>query len=120
MSAPIETVPLERTSGASLRTAVLRRRFLRKHPDSRVHETVRGMFTRVANAVAGVEARYGASRCEIEAVAAAFLRLMVKGRFLPNSPTLMNAGHDRGMCSACFVLPIEDSIEGIDSAALCN
>jgi ribonucleoside-diphosphate reductase alpha chain len=71
------------------------------------------MFTRVANAVAGEEAKYGATQAEIDEEATEFYRLISTGAFLPNSPTLMNAGREEGMCNACFVLPVDDSIDGI-------
>ena len=74
------------------------------------------MLVRVADAVAGVEARYGASPADVRAVAQEFLGMIRRMRFLPNSPTLMNAGREGGMCCACFVMPVEDSIEGIFEA----
>ncbi|MBU0719302.1 MAG: adenosylcobalamin-dependent ribonucleoside-diphosphate reductase [Planctomycetes bacterium] len=100
----------------SLRDELLRRRYLLKDVQGRVVETPPQMFTRVAGAVAGVEAEYDATPDQIRDLAAQFFRLMSQGRFLPNSPTLMNAGREDGVCAACFVLPVEDSIEDIFDA----
>lgn len=91
----------------------LRSRYLRKDADGRIVETPRELFVRVARAVAAAESNYGATTSDVETVAENFYSAMVAGVFLPNSPTLMNAGRSLGMLSACFVLPIEDSIEGI-------
>lgn len=102
-----------RTSQRSLRSELLRQRYLIKDTDGRAVETPRQMLKRVAVAVAEPEARYGATASEVRAISDRFLRLMIKGLFLPNSPTLMNAGRPGGMLSACFVLGIEDSIESI-------
>jgi len=96
-----------------LRAEILRRRYLRKEQNGRITETPEQMFLRVATTIAEVEDRCGASDSQIRAVADEFYELMVSAVFLPNSPTLMNAGRENGMLSACFVLPIEDSIEGI-------
>jgi len=71
------------------------------------------MYERVSKAIALPESGYGAGANDIEAVAQKFFHLMSRGFFLPNSPTLMNAGRPQGMLSACFVLGIDDSIEGI-------
>jgi len=71
------------------------------------------MLARVAEATATPEASYGATASEVRAIALRFLRLMSRSVFLPNSPTLMNAGREHGMCAACFVLPVKDCIEGI-------
>jgi ribonucleoside-diphosphate reductase alpha chain len=71
------------------------------------------MFQRVAEGVAGGERALGAAVEEVRAVGRVFYDLMAEGQFLPNSPTLMNAGRSLGLLSACFVLPVEDSIEGI-------
>ncbi len=96
---------------------LLARRYLCKDENGCVIETPRRMFWRVADAVAAAEAGYGASEQEIARLRRQFNRLMISGCFLPNSPTLMNAGRDNGMClSACFVLPVPDSIEGIFDA----
>ena len=98
-------------SANALRT--LRARYLMKDPAGRILEQPGEMFARVAHAVAAAETRHGASDSEADEVARDFYRVMAHGQFLPNSPTLMNAGRPLGMLSACFVLPIDDSIESI-------
>ena len=100
----------------SLRRQLLRERYLLKDAQGRIVETPRQMFIRVAKAIAAAQADYGATRAEVRALAKEFYRLMSQGIFLPNSPTLMNAGRENGMCNACFVLPVEDSIDGIFAA----
>lgn len=92
---------------------LLQRRYLLKDPSGRILENSRQMFERVSKAIAASEGGYGTKANEIEAVAQKFFNLMSRGLFLPNSPTLMNAGRPQGMLSACFVLGIKDSIEGI-------
>jgi len=92
---------------------VLRHRYLRKDHSGAVVETPEEMFRRVARAVAAVEANYKGDVAEWEEN---FFSLMSTLRFLPNSPTLMNAGIPRGQLAACFVLPIEDSLESIFQA----
>ncbi len=80
-------------------------------------ETPEGMCWRVAWAIAQAERRWGKSEAEVRAVAQSFYDLMVDHYFLPNSPTLMNAGKENGLqFSACYVLPVEDSLEGIFEA----
>jgi len=96
---------------------VLRHRYLAKRPDGTIAETPAEMFRRVARAVARAERDHGVD--DLDAVEAEFHRLMVEGAFLPNSPTLMNAGREMGMLSACFVLPIDDSVEGIFESVKC-
>jgi len=94
---------------------VLERRYLKKDANSgKVCETPREMFWRVATCVAHADLTLpGGSADKALAVAREFYTLMAKCLFMPNSPTLMNAGREMGMLSACFVLPVEDSIEGI-------
>jgi ribonucleoside-diphosphate reductase alpha chain len=94
---------------------VLERRYLTKNKDGEVIETPEEMFRRVAHAVASAETGYdtGVDVAELED---AFFRMMTNLEFIPNSPTLMNAGKDLGQLSACFVLPVEDSMEGIFDA----
>ncbi len=105
-----------REDNPDMRTQILRRRYLRKDARGKIVETPEQMFHRVANAIAAVESRHGATDDDIRAIADKFYNLMISGAFLPNSPTLMNAGRDNEMLSACFVLPVEDSIDAIFDA----
>jgi ribonucleoside-diphosphate reductase alpha chain len=95
---------------------VLQRRYQRKDTDGVVYETVKELFWRVASAIAKEEAKYEKSTTKPAKLARDFYDLMTSYRFLPNSPTLMNAGTDLGQLAACFVLPVEDDIEGIFDA----
>ena len=92
---------------------VLRHRYLAKDAAGAVVETPAELFQRVARAVASAERNYGADDETVNRLSRRFYRAMAEGVFLPNSPTLMNAGRELGMLSACFVLPVEDSVEGI-------
>jgi ribonucleoside-diphosphate reductase alpha chain len=105
-----------REDNSEMRTQILRRRYLRKDARGRIVETPEQMFRRVADAVAASESKYGATDNERKAIADEYYELMVSGAFLPNSPTLMNAGRENEMLSACFVLPVEDSIDAIFNA----
>ncbi|MEI6171856.1 MAG: S1 RNA-binding domain-containing protein, partial [bacterium] len=91
---------------------VLQRRYLLRDENGRVVETPAQLFRRVAKAVAEVDGRYGESAGAEEE----FYRMLSRLAFLPNSPTLMNAGTDLGQLAACFVLPVPDSVEGIFDA----
>ncbi len=95
---------------------VLQKRYLRKSLDGKLTETPRDLFWRVASAIAAEEGKYEGSSREPESLARDFYDLMTSWKFLPNSPTLMNAGTDLGQLSACFVLPVGDSIEEIFDA----
>ena len=95
---------------------VLERRYLKKDDRGKIVETPEELFWRVALAIAQVEKIYGASDREIERLAQEFYALMSRLDFLPNSPTLMNAGRPLGQLSACFVIPIEDTMESIFDA----
>ena len=95
---------------------VMKERYLARDAQGQ-QETPEDMCWRVATAVAGAEEQWGRSSEEVEAIAEKFYNVMVENLFLPNSPTLMNAGTNNGLgYSACFVLPVEDSIEGIFEA----
>jgi ribonucleoside-diphosphate reductase alpha chain len=92
---------------------VLAKRYLKKGPDLEPIETPGEMFWRVARVIAEVDAQYGAKSERVLETARIFYRMMAFGAFEPNSPTLMNAGRPLGQLSACFVLPVPDSLEGI-------
>lgn len=94
---------------------VLERRYLLKDDEGRIRETPDDLFQRVAWVIASAERMYG-STSNAEAWADIFYEMMVRLEFLPNSPTLMNAGRDLGQLSACFVLPVGDSLEEIFEA----
>ncbi len=92
---------------------VLEKRYLKRDGDGKVAETPSQMFRRVADNVAKADEFYGAKKEEIKKIADEFYGIMSKLEFLPNSPTLMNAGTPIQQLSACYVMPIEDSIAGI-------
>jgi ribonucleoside-diphosphate reductase alpha chain len=97
-------------------TEVLKRRYLLKDEHEKVIETPSQMFERVAKAIARAELNYGKSKEEVKKIEQRFYLLMRSLEFLPNSPTLMNAGTELGQLAACFVIPVEDSIESIFGA----
>jgi ribonucleoside-diphosphate reductase alpha chain len=92
---------------------VLRKRYLLRDEKGTITETPAEMFKRVAKNIAKVDRRYSGNPKETEKI---FYEMMAKVEFLPNSPTLFNAGTELGQLSACFVLPVEDSLEGIFTA----
>jgi ribonucleoside-diphosphate reductase alpha chain len=91
---------------------VLKQRYLQKDDEHNIVETPSEMFRRVARHVAQAEEGYKPRR-SIDDVEETFYEMMRNCEFMPNSPTLMNAGTSFGQLSACFVLPVEDSIDGI-------
>ncbi len=92
---------------------VLEKRYLKRDKDGTVVETPHDLFERVAKTIAQADKSFGASDDEINSTKEKFYNFIAKRYFMPNSPTLMNAGRELGQLSACFVLPVEDSLEGI-------
>ncbi|HPG51377.1 MAG TPA: ribonucleotide reductase N-terminal alpha domain-containing protein, partial [Spirochaetota bacterium] len=92
---------------------VLEKRYLAKDDTGTVTETPKQLFQRVAKFVASAELTYGRGGADAGATADLFYEMMAGLEFIPNSPTLMNAGRPLGQLSACFVLPVDDSMEGI-------
>lgn len=99
---------------------VLERRYLKRDSSGKIIETPEEMFRRVAKAVASADKLYGATSEELKQTEQEFYSVMTDLEFMPNSPTLINAGRELGQLSACFVLEINDSMESIfEGVKLC-
>ncbi|NMC77366.1 MAG: vitamin B12-dependent ribonucleotide reductase [Candidatus Methanofastidiosa archaeon] len=94
---------------------VLERRYLKKDQEGNIIETPNDLFLRVAKSIAIADLIYD-EQADVDGLTKDFYEMMTKFEFLPNSPTLMNAGRELGQLSACFVLPIDDSIDSIFDA----
>jgi ribonucleoside-diphosphate reductase alpha chain len=92
---------------------VLERRYLRKDQQGKVVESAQELFRRVSYAIASAERHYSKDEKQVQELADKFYAIMTQREFMPNSPCLMNAGRDLGQLSACFTLPIDDSMESI-------
>ncbi|MFC1594539.1 vitamin B12-dependent ribonucleotide reductase [Candidatus Omnitrophota bacterium] len=92
---------------------VLAKRYLKKDNTGKPIEAPCDMFRRVAKTIALADSAYGSSAETIQELEEQFFAMMTELKFMPNSPTLMNAGRDLGQLSACFVLPINDSMDSI-------
>lgn len=92
---------------------VLEKRYLKRDKEGNCIETPADMFMRVARSIAIADLEYGKSESEVDELTKRFYQAITNRYFMPNSPTLMNAGRELGQLSACFVLPVEDSLEGI-------
>ena len=91
---------------------ILEKRYLKKNEKGETIETAEDLFTRVAKAISEID-RVFLPSADVAQTEKKFFQLLTSLRFLPNSPTLMNAGRRLGQLAACFVLPVEDSMESI-------
>ena len=107
MTASTRTGTLDLSSNAII---VLERRYLVKDDQGRPVERPEDLFWRVARTIAEPDRAYGASDKAVEGIAETFFELMATRAWMPNSPTLMNAGRPLGQLSACFVLPVDDAL----------
>ncbi len=92
---------------------VLEKRYLKRDIKGTVTETPKELFERVAYTIADADKTFGENEDSINQTKKKFFDMIANAYFMPNSPTLMNAGRELGQLSACFVLPVEDSLEGI-------
>ncbi len=107
MGSATPRVPLQLSPNAM---TVLEKRYLVRDDTGKPTEGAEDLFWRVAKTIATADRGYGASDGAVEALADAFYELMARRLFMPNSPTLMNAGRPLGQLSACFVLPVDDAL----------
>jgi ribonucleoside-diphosphate reductase alpha chain len=95
---------------------VLHRRYLLRNEAGKVIETPVQLFRRVAHALADVDKNYGATMAGAKLTEEEFYEMLANREFMPNTPTLMNAGTNLGLLSACYVIPVPDSLDGIFTA----
>ena len=105
--------PVELSDNAKI---VLTKRYLKRDDEGNVLEGSEDLFRRVAENIAQAERKFGGSDEKVAQTAELYYNLMSSLSFVPNSPTLMNAGRELQQLAACFVLPVEDSMEGIFGA----
>ena len=108
---------LEEVNLSDQAKVILEHRYLLKNTNSEIVESPTELFRRVAKAVASIDSDYISLPVEASLTEKDFFTIMKNLEFVPNSPTLMNAGTEQGTLSACFVLPLEDSMEGIMRAS---
>ena len=107
---------METLNFSSNAIVVLKKRYFKKNDEGKIIETPKELLTRVAKAIAGAEKKYSADAVKLKEIEKTFFEMMKNLEFMPNSPTLMNAGKSTGQLAACFVVPIMDSMESIFDA----
>ena len=108
-----ETTCMEDVCLSENAVKVLEKRYLKRDKSGNCIEKPADMFRRVARAIAEGDFKFGASESYVGELTERFYKAITNRYFMPNSPTLMNAGRELGQLAACFVLPVEDSLEGI-------
>ena len=109
------STPRDEVSLSPNALTVLEKRYLLRDESGKPVEGPAQLFRRVARTIAEPDRKYGASQGAVEALADAYFNLMAHRKFMPNSPTLMNAGRPLGQLSACFVLPVADALSNGES-----
>ena len=108
-----DTTCVEKPELSENAVKVLEKRYLKRNNEGKCIETPADMFRRVADTIASGDLKFGKSQADVDKLSDRFYKAIVRKYFMPNSPTLMNAGRELGQLAACFVLPVEDSLEGI-------
>jgi len=109
----VSTETLEELSLSENGLKVLSKRYLKRDKDGNPIETPKDLFMRVASTLANADLKYGKNQGDVDELTVKFYNAIAQRYFMPNSPTLMNAGRELGQLAACFVLPVEDSLEEI-------
>jgi len=109
----VTTVAEEKLNLTENAIKVLEKRYLKRDKEGNCIEKPSDMFRRVADTIASGDLKFGKSESEVKELSDRFYKFITSRYFMPNSPTLMNAGRELGQLAACFVLPVEDSLEGI-------
>lgn len=108
-----DTTCIEKLELSENAVKVLEKRYLKRDKNGNCTETPADMFRRVADTIAAGDLKFGKSQSDVDKLSDRFYKAITNRYFMPNSPTLMNAGRELGQLAACFVLPVEDSLEGI-------
>ena len=109
----MSTVAEEKLNLTENAVKVLEKRYLKRDKEGKCIERPEDMFRRVADTIASGDLKFGKSEADVKVLSDRFYKFITNRYFMPNSPTLMNAGRELGQLAACFVLPVEDSLEGI-------
>ena len=108
-----ESTCMEKLNLSENAIKVLEKRYLKRDKEGNCVETPADMFRLVASTIASGDLKFGKSQSDVDKLTERFYKAITNCYFMPNSPTLMNAGRELGQLAACFVLPVEDSLESI-------